>query len=214
MSTRLFATTVSPTTEIEAVNTMLSVIGESPINSFEEIPADVAIARNTLTEISRAVQLEGWHWNTEDNFPLIPDSRTHELKVGPSALRVHFPDPQDKELAIRGSRIYDRVNHTYKFPSDFRVDVTITYQLPFEELPEAARRYITIRAARVYQARVVGSGTLWDFSERDEAMARTTLMAEEHKLDRPNILKGTQPPTGTWNPMTAILNRGGNHYGR
>jgi hypothetical protein len=106
------------------------------------------------------------------------------------------------------------VNHTYKFPSDYRVDVTITYQLPFEELPEAARRYITIRAARVYQGRVVGSGTLWDFSERDEAMARTTLMAEEHKLDRPNILKGTQPPTGTWNPMTAILNRGGRHYGR
>lgn len=213
MSVRLFAT-VSPTTEIEAVNTMLSVIGESPVNSFEEITADVAVARNTLIEVSRAVQLEGWHWNTDDNYPLRPDTVTQKIKLSPACLRVHFPEPQDKELVVRGAYVYDRANHSYTFPSDFHTEVTMTIQLPFEELPEAARRYITIRAARVYQARVVGSGTLFDFSERDEAMARTTLLAEEHKLDRPNILKGTLPPTGTWNPVTAILNRGGRTYGR
>jgi len=213
MSIRLFAA-VSPTTEIEAVNTMLATIGESPINSFDEINADIAIARDTLIEISRAVQLEGWHWNTEDNYPLRPDAVTNRIKLSPSCLRVHFPEPQDKELVVRGSYVYDRVNHSLLFPVDFSVNVTLTLQLSFEELPEAARRYIIIRASRVFQSRVVGSGTLNSFTERDEAMARATLLAEEHKLDRPNILKGTLPPTGTWNPVQTLLNRGGRHYGR
>lgn len=200
---------LTPTTELEAVNTMLAVIGESPINSFEEITADVAIAKNTLSEISRAVQLEGWFWNTEDNFPLKPDTRTQKIKVNPAFLRVHFPYPQEKELVLRGGYVYDRARHTDIFPKDFSVEVTVTQLLPFEDIPEAARRYIVIRAARVYQGRVVGSGNLWDFTQSDEVMARASMLAEERKLDRPNILKGTQPPTGTWSPIKTLMNRGG-----
>ena len=213
MPTNLFVA-VAPTTEIEAVNTMLATIGESPINSFEEINADISIARDTLIEVSRAVQLEGWHWNIEDNYTLRPDTRTGHIKLNPSVMCVHFPTAQEKELVIRGSHVYDRVNHTLVFPPDFSVEVSITVQLPFDQLPESARRYIVIRAARVYQSRVVGSGTLHDFNERDEAMARATLLAEEYRLDRPNILKGTLPPTGTWSPLQTLMNRGGNHYGR
>ena len=34
------------------------------------------------------------------------------------------------------------------------------------------------------------------------------MQAEERKADRPNIIKGTLPPTGTWRPVTALLHRG------
>ena len=54
------------TTELEAVNTMLSMIGEAPVNSLTgTLPLDATIAKNTLTEISREVQAAGWHYNTE-----------------------------------------------------------------------------------------------------------------------------------------------------
>ena len=210
---RLFAP-VSPTTEIEAVNVMLSTIGESPISSFEEITGDVAIARNTLIEISKAVQLEGWQWNTEDNFPLKPNVLTHKIKVDPSIARVWFPHPFNDELVVRGSHVYDRKNHTYLFDNDFVVIVSILQILSFEALPEAAKRYITIRSSRVFQERVVGSSTLSGFTQQDEIRARATLLDEEHRMNRPNILKGDLPSTGTWNPVFTMLNRGGFHYGR
>lgn len=209
---RLFAP-ISPTTEIEAVNIMLSTIGESPINSFEEITGDIAVARNTLMEVSKAVQLEGWQWNTEDKFPLKPDVRTHKIKVDPTIARVWFPHPFDQELVVRGSHVYDRKNHTFIFDDDFKVDVSILQILPFDELPETARRYISIRASRVFQERVVGSSTLTSFTNQDEIRARSTLLDEEHRMNRPNILKGELPSTGTWNPVYTMMNRGGRHYG-
>ena len=212
MATNLFAS-ISPTSEIEAVNIMLSTIGEAPINSFEESSADIAIARNTLAEVSKAVQLEGWQWNMEDNYPLVPDVMSHKIRLNPSIVRVHFREPDDREYTIRGGYLYDRINHTFEFPEDFKVLVTITLFLSFNEIPEAARRYIIIRAARVFQERVVGSGTLHDFTQMDEARARADLMAEERKSDRPNILKGTLPPTGTWNPLYTLMNRGGRQGG-
>lgn len=207
MAVRTFAL-ISPTTELEAVNIMLSAIGESPISSFEEITADVAIARSVLTEVCKAVQLEGWQWNTEDDYPLIPDATTGRIKLNPNTVRVHFNHPQDEELVIRGGYIYDRKRHSFLFPSDYSVKATITILLGFEDLPESARRYTVIRAARVFQERVVGSSTLSTFSEQDEIRARVTMQGEERRADRPNILTGTSSPTGTWDARTTLMNRG------
>ncbi|MEE0816804.1 MAG: hypothetical protein U0M13_14210, partial [Desulfovibrio fairfieldensis] len=163
---------IRPTTELEAVNIILSGIGEAPISSFAEVTADVSLARNILAEISRETQTEGWQWNTEDDFPLTPDAAKGEIKLPPTAIRVHFREPDDRELTIRGQRVYDRVNHSFIFSPGVRILVTLTLLLPFEDLPEAARRYITLKAARVFQERTVGSGTLYDFQQADEARAR------------------------------------------
>ena len=198
---------IRPTTELEAVNIILSGIGEAPISSFAEVTADVSLARNILAEISRETQTEGWQWNTEDDFPLTPDAAKGEIKLPPTAIRVHFREPDDRELTIRGQRVYDRVNHSFIFSPGVRILVTLTLLLPFEDLPEAARRYITLKAARVFQERTVGSGTLYDFQQADEALARALMLAEELRQDRPNILKGTLPPTGTWRPWLTLLHR-------
>ena len=198
---------IRPTTELEAVNIILSGIGEAPISSFAEVTADVSLARNILAEISRETQTEGWQWNTEDDFPLTPDAAKGEIKLPPTAIRVHFREPDDRELTIRGQRVYDRVNHSFIFSPGVRILVTLTLLLPFEDLPEAARRYITLKAARVFQERTVGSGTLYDFQQADEARARALMLADERRQDRPNILKGTLPPTGTWRPWLTLLHR-------
>lgn len=198
---------IRPTTELEAVNIILSGIGEAPISSFAEVTADVSLARNILAEISRETQTEGWQWNTEDDFPLTPDAAKWEIKLPPTAIRVHFREPDDRELTIRGQRVYDRVNHSFIFSPGVRILVTLTLLLPFEDLPEAARRYITLKAARVFQERTVGSGTLYDFQQADEARARALMLADERRQDRPNILKGTLPPTGTWRPWLTLLHR-------
>ena len=53
------------TTELEAINTILSTIGESPLNTLSgSLPVDGTMAKNVLNEINREVQSMGWHFNT------------------------------------------------------------------------------------------------------------------------------------------------------
>ena len=199
-------TSPTPTTELEAVNTMLSGIGEAPVNSLSEVTADVSLARHILNETSREVQLEGFQWNVEDNYPLIPD--IHGLiKLHPSIVRVHFREPSDRELTIRGNQVYDRINHTFTFPQGTAIFCTVTLLLPFEQLPEAARRYTTLKALRIFQERVVGSQVLSQYQQADEARARVQLTGEGRRQDRPNLLMATYPPAVTWPVRDAVMRR-------
>lgn len=59
-------------TELDAVNEMLGVIGEPPVNTLEVIEnVDVANALRILHKTSRYVQSKGWAWNTWTSYLLI-----------------------------------------------------------------------------------------------------------------------------------------------
>ena len=180
---------LSPTTELEAINTMLSTIGESPVNTVEDTGnVDVVIARQILQTVSREVQARGWHFNTEINYTITPDSEGY-LVLPNTVLKVDpvYPD-SSKDVVVRGSRLYDREKHTYVFTDAVKVDMTIL--LTFDELPEVARNYATIRASRIFQERVVGSDTLHAFNSQDEARAMVSLMEYEADTADLNILSG------------------------
>lgn len=180
---------LSPTTELEAINTMLSTIGESPVNAVEDTGnVDVVIARQILQTVSREVQARGWHFNTEKNYTITPDSAGY-LVLPNTVLKVDtvYPD-SSKDVVVRGSRLYDREKHTYVFTDAVKVDMTIL--LTFDELPEVARNCVTIRAARIFQERVVGSDTLHAFNSQDEARAMVSLMEYEADTADLNILSG------------------------
>lgn len=182
---------LTPTTELEAVNLMLSVIGEAPVNSVDTSGlADAVTAYNILNFCSREVQLVGWHWNTEPNFPIPPDQNGY-LSLPANTLRVDTDGAsQGSDLIQRGTRLYDRVNHSYVF--DKAVTVEIVLLLPFDELPEAARSYITIRAARQFQERVVGSEVLSAYTQRDEMQAMARLKDAEAETADFNILTNNE----------------------
>lgn len=183
-------------TLLSAVNTLLSVIGEMPVNSLDgPLPGDVALACNTLVEISRAIQSEGWVCNTEHEHTLLP-SANGEVVVPRNTLKPIFHDPSTSFVTIRGTRLYDLVNHTYKF--DGPVSLTLVTFLSFPELTETLRRYITVKAARVFQDKAVGSPTLHSFHERDELEARAEALRENAQMGRWNIQKGTTGFMGTW----------------
>lgn len=177
------------TTELDAINIMLGTIGESPINSIEAASgvSDAIIARQILNEVSIQTQEEGWHFNVETNFVLTPAYPSKEIFVPENCIEVDAEDTR-VDVAIRGNRLYDRINHTFSFESDIKCNVVLL--LPFEDLPQAARHYITIRAARVFQQRVVGSQVLGSFTEKDEMRARMALRRYESKTADYNILTG------------------------
>lgn len=66
-------TKLNPTTELEAVNSMLAVLGEAPLASLVDVTQpDYVIAINTLRDAVREVLSMGWSFNTEFGFQLAP----------------------------------------------------------------------------------------------------------------------------------------------
>lgn len=174
------------TTELEAVNTILSTIGEPPINSFTGAQgADATIARNVLTEVSREVQSQGWYFNTLNDQTLTPNA-SKEITLADEVLRVDN-DPlmknnttsDDREIIQRGDKLFDKTNNTYTFNADVKATMVLLYE--FEEMPEPARRYVTIRAARVFQDRMLGSQKHHMYTMQDEMKCLSTL--KEHEGD-------------------------------
>jgi len=177
-----------PTTELEAVNTMLSSIGEAPVNTIEDNGVvDAVMARQILNSVSREVQSRGWHFNTEKEYTITPSYPDGEMVLPKTLLRIDTTSiDRDIDVVQRGQCLYDRRKHTFKFDTALKVDMIIL--LPFDELPEPARQYITIRSSRIFQERVVGSSELSNFSMKDELRALVALREMEAETADYNIL--------------------------
>jgi hypothetical protein len=63
--------------ELPAVNEILASVGQAPVTTLDQTNPDVAIAYDTLLNVSREVQSEGWTFNKEYNYPFKPDSNKH-----------------------------------------------------------------------------------------------------------------------------------------
>ena len=58
-------------------------------------------------------------------------------------------------------------------------EVTLIYLLDFADIPEQAKRYITVRSARVFHDRTLGANTLHKFSQEDEQKSFAVLKQAE-----------------------------------
>ena len=173
------------TSKLNAVNTMLGYITEAPVNSIADtaaLPPSAAIAKGILDEVSREVQQDGWHFNTAQNYTLEVNSN-NEFVLPDNTLQVDSVD-QTYDVVQRGTKLFDRENYTSEFTVD-ELEVDITFLLDFEELPEQARRYITLKASRVFANRLIGSREIESLIYRDEIMAKASMQeAEGNNSDR------------------------------
>ena len=180
---------LSGTTQLEAVNTLLHTIGEAPVNSLTgTLPIDATLANNTITEISREVQAAGWHFNSFYKYVLSLDGDS-KIPLADNIMRVDLDINQyplsTYDVIKRGSFLFNKQGNTYTF--DKALEAKVVIFLPFTELPENARRYITIRGARIFQDRTLGANTLHRFGQVDEANALAVLKQEETDTADTNI---------------------------
>ena len=173
------------TTKLDAVNTMLSAIGEAPVSSLSSGLIEAEIAETILDTVDREVQSMGWHFNTELNKSFAQDTNGQiilpaDILKADATLVANSPD-----LVQRGLKMYDRKNHTFNIGKNVGLDVVV--QLQFSDVPEVAKRYTVLRATRIFQDRVVGSATLHDFHEKDENRALMELREFDKSADDDNI---------------------------
>ena len=163
-------------TELEAVNVLLTTIGEQPINSFSgNQTTDVTIARQVLNEVNREVQSQGWHFNTETEVSLVPDSTNNHITVPVDVSRI---DSKHANVVIRSGKLFDVEERTFVFSSNLKCE--IIYFHDFLDLPHPAKKYITTRAARIFSDRSLNSESLHRMIKEDERRALVNLKEYEN----------------------------------
>tara|TARA_A100001391_G_scaffold157048_2_gene115276 strand:- start:2771 stop:3382 length:612 start_codon:yes stop_codon:yes gene_type:complete len=200
---------IAATTELESVNIMLAAIGESPINTLTGLlPVDARLAQSTLAEVNKGVQSEGWSFNTEIDVTFTKDNTTKQISIATDILRIdpNIHQHPSVDAIQRGLKMYDRLNNTFEFDED--LICTVVYFRPFTEIPEPARYYITIKAARIFVDRLVSDQGLRTFTEQDELRARSVLMETDLANADHNILRGDPSLTSvfdTYSPANALI---------
>jgi hypothetical protein len=174
------------TTKQEAVNSMLACVGESPINTLlGNLTANVQIAVDLLHSTSRKVQLTGYNFNTEEDFELSRDL-DGKIPLPGNALEVDLTtETGDVDPILMGDFLYDKKNHTFVFSANQKC--TIVFFRAWEELPESARNYIKVKAARIYQDQTVGSQEHHQYSQQDETEAYAMLTGANAESTDANI---------------------------
>jgi len=185
----------SSMTELEAVNVLLTTIGEAPVNTLTgNQVTDVAIAKQVLNEVSREVQSQGWHFNTEINVKLTPDP-IYRVNVPPDTARI---DSTDYNVTVRSNKLFDLDRRTYEFTTAILVDVV--FYLDFAALPDTAKKYITTRAARIYSDRMLNSETIHQMLSKDEQRALIDLKEFEGDIGDYSMMDSYS--------VARVLNRG------
>ena len=184
--------------KLDAVNAMLEAVWVKPISTLEVSGvASVAMAKRVLDKASAAIQSRGWHFNTDRNLTLSPDSEGF-LQLPTNTLRVDSDtNSADVDVTQRGFRLYDRENHTFVFTKS--VEVELVSLLEFEDLPQVARQYIAVFAKRIFKDE-------WSHAEspstptQEELEARRSLESAEGEEGDYNML------TDSWS-VARILDR-------
>lgn len=163
-------------TELDAVNQILGAVGQAPVTTLDQTNPDVAIAYDTLQEVNREVQSEGWGFNTETEYPFTPDNNG-QILIPSNVLLIDLSDLYENkgiEVVRRDGKLYNKIDHTYTWTQQLKCDVVWLFD--FVDLPLPVRDYIVARASVQASTKMVGDTTIYQMLQAKEAMARANLM--------------------------------------
>jgi len=172
-------TTQATDTELSAVNSILGSIGQSPITTLNFENPEISFIYNILSEVSKDVLNEGWHFNTEEHVKVSPDASGF-ITIPNDYLRYDLNDGQaDRHMDVvkRNGKLYDLVNHTDVFDHDLELDIVYLYA--FTDIPSVFQRYIIARASTRAATQLVSNSELVKLLQGQEGLARASLMEYE-----------------------------------
>ena len=202
-------------TELDAVNSILMSVGESPVNTLTVQSPEVAIAQSTLRQVCREVQAEGWVFNTEHEYPITLDSSNHcvipqnvlEIDLSHARHGDHFNVIRKKDNGI--TKLYDKIEHRFNFESvnESKLYCDIVWMIDFEDLPQVFKDYITVRASRIASNRMVSDPNASELIGTDEQLARALAVEYDTRVADHNIFSNQEyrtNPASVYRPYQVI----------
>jgi Tail tubular protein len=178
------------TTQLQAVNVMLTSIGQAPITGLDSSNPEIASATLILDTVREEVLGEGWNFNSEQGY-LLTANNAGEIIVPPGILNLSV-NQEDTAFAFRAvqrdGKLYDKLGHTFIWAPTIVISCDVVWDFAFADLPAVFQTYIVQRAARVFAGRVVGSEKMVAFNAQDEALLRANCLAYDCTTGRHNVL--------------------------
>jgi len=172
--------TTNATKELPAINQILSSCGQAPVTTLDQTNPDVAIAYDTLLQVSRETQSEGWTFNKEYHYEFTPDNNK-EVLIPNNILQLKLTENaanQNKDGIRRNGKLYDRQHHTYEW-DDSPIECDIVWEFDWVDLPQPIKDFITSRSAVLTSQRIVGDKTQYQMLQQQEAYARARALEYE-----------------------------------
>ena len=156
--------------------------GQAPVTTLDETNPDVAIAYQTLLEVSREVQSEGWTFNKEDHVQVTPNDN-NQIPILSNYLQIDLSESSagDKKVIQKNGLLYDKQHHTDQWTNG-SVSCDILWLFDWVDLPRPIQDYITTRAATITSSRIVGDDTQYQMLQQNEAYMRA--MALEYECNQ------------------------------
>ena len=197
------------TSLLDAVNICLENVGEQPVDTLDnEQIQDARVAQRTCLEVHKEGQTKGWSWNSEYNYPFTRDAQSGmivvpEAIVGFSVNRYQY----NGRFQLRGQKVYDLLKRTFIIDDQItELAADVIWLLAWDDVPEAYNRWATVRAARIFSDRTLGSEQLFKYTAKDEADAQAELERIELEQEQSNMLTGAYA-FPTYQPNTGLMNR-------
>ena len=175
--------TTNSTQELPAINQILSSCGQAPVTTLDQTNPDVAIAYDTLLQVNREIQSEGWTFNTEYHYEMTRDA-SGEVAIPNNMIQIKLTENSaNKEFDCirRSGKLYDRQHHTYDLSdiSGDNIECDIVWEFDWIDLPEPIQNYVTARASTFVSQRIVGSTDQYSMLQQQEALARALALEYE-----------------------------------
>ena len=173
--------TTNATQELPAINQILSSCGQAPVTTLDQTNPEVAIAYDTLLQVNREVQAEGWTFNKEYHYEFTPDTNDEvlipsnilQLKLTENAANVDFDGVR------RSGKLYDRQHHRYTWGEHSTIECDIVWEFDWVDLPQPIQDYVTARAATIVSQRIVGDNTQYQMLQQQEGLSRALALEYE-----------------------------------
>ena len=204
--------TTNATVELPAINQILSSCGQAPVTTLDTTNPDVAIAYDTLLQVNREVQAEGWTFNRETHYEFTPATdivdgeARKEIDIPNNILQIKLTENAeniDYDAVRRSGKLYDRVHHRYKWPDHSTVECDVIWEFDWVDVPEPIQNFIVSRAATIVSQRIIGDPNQYQALQQQEAYARATALEYEtsqgqytifgHPYDRTNYYNSYKP---------------------
>lgn len=192
-------------TELNAVNSVLGAIGQSPVTTLDFENPETSFVYNLIQECSRDVQDEGWVFNRENYYPFTPNA-DGEILIPANILRMDVSENdvyRCTDVVKRDGKLYDKIRHTFKFKGKFYFDVV--WLFPFTDLPSTFQRFVTHMASSRAAVQLVDNPQLSQALQERVALARASCIEYECNQGDHNFMD-FQPGTAyrSYRPYQAL----------
>ena len=173
--------TTNATQELPAINQILSSCGQAPVTTLDQTNPDVAIAYDTLLQVSREVQAEGWTFNKEYHYEFTHNT-DDEIEIPNNVLQIKLTENvanMDFDGIRRSGKLYDRQHHTYKWTDVTPVQCDVVWEFDWVDLPQPIQDFITARASVLTSQRIIGDPEQYTMLQQQEAFTRALALEYE-----------------------------------